>query len=388
MSMEFFEVEVLRSDLQKVISMTLPVVEKRNIISILGCIKISAYGNSLKFSVTNDTILLEYSINARIIQEGTIATDAITFANVIRKISDPNVCLVYTDNQLKVAAKGCSFNLNVLSADKFPSFMLIDNPISNFTIHGKDLYRLTRYTEFAMLNNENRHNLHGVFISANSVDDKSHITAAATDGHRLSTLSDQIEKCNDFETIIPVRLVRQINNVFNDEVFCKSNVRVKIDSAKIELVTEHNLSIVSKLVNAKFPEYTNLIPNSNNNILRIHSNLLAESIDRVMVVSSEKFRAIKFYLSSNQIKISAYSEIRGYGQQVISCNENEDITEISCYYKGQDMVIGFNAKYILDILDSTKNSIVDIYFNTPVSPILVKCNTIETAKFVVMPVKV
>jgi DNA polymerase-3 subunit beta len=194
---------------------------------------------------------------------------------------------------------------------------------------------------------------------------------------------DSYNEIKDFNIIIPVKLVTQILNVFNDAKLASSEVDISIDENKIQICCE-GISIISKLINATFPEYNALIPKDNDIILKINSKILSDAIERVITVTSDKFRGIKINIDKDKLEILAYGEGRGDANEVIDKSADEGYE-----YSGNDEIsIGFNSRYVLDIISNFSNSTFEMCMKDRSSSILFRSDKLKNATFVVMPVKI
>lgn len=383
--MQEFEVELLTKDLVSALNLVAPIIEKRNVISVLSCARIVARDNFLEITVTNETVLAKCKIGADIRKTGEIAVDVATFLDVIRKLSPETINLNLADNQLVISADKCNFGLNILSTEKFPDLPEPDNHISSFEIQTQSLVDLVKYTEFAMLTNETRYNLNGIVLHTINSGTIKKIAAAATDGHRLSAMQiPENFECNAFNVLLPAKLAHNIPQIFQDPLFTNKTISVKVDTNKIEFATD-NFRLISKLVNATFPEYGNLIPKGNKNILKINTKILADAINRVTTVSTEKFRAVKFHITSTFLEALAYSETKGRAKEIIVSSNNEDQLYT---YEGDELKIAFNSKYLQDIVGKAKGSILTIALDTDIASVVCSADKIPGATFVVMPVKI
>ena len=143
--------------------------------------------------------------------------------------------------------------------------------------------------------------------------------------------------------------------------------------------------LISKLIDGNFPDYSGFIPSDNTSLLTINTKLLASAIDRVATITFDKVRAVKIIINDKAMKVIAFGEAKGSASEDLSFSEDENNY---CKFSGTEITIGFNPKYISDVLGAIKEDQVDIYFKDSFSPVLIKSKENESNNFVIMPVKV
>ncbi|HJK85796.1 MAG TPA: DNA polymerase III subunit beta, partial [Candidatus Megaira endosymbiont of Stentor roeselii] len=163
-----------------------------------------------------------------------------------------------------------------------------------------------------------------------------------------------------------------------------SDISVTLGANKVKFAC-NNLLLMSKLIDGNFPEYESFIPNSNESKLIINTKLLASAIDRVATVTVDKFRAIKILLNDTCLAITATGEAKGAANESINFSDHK---ESYCSFSGNNLTIGFNPRYIMDVLGTLKEEQVHIYLNDASSPALIKTLENPRDSFVIMPVKV
>jgi DNA polymerase-3 subunit beta len=324
-------------------------------------------------------------VGAVVKQSGITTVDVSILTNIVRKIDSSTISMLEEDSVVKIKSKKSEFKLHTIDYNKFPSFSGIQESNINFKIKAKEFVNLIKYTQFSMLSNETRYNLNGICIHTSDINGEKKIASASTDGHRLSAVytEDSYNDIKDFNIIIPAKLVSQILNVFNDSKLASSEIDISIDENKIQICCE-GVSIISKLINATFPEYNTLIPKDNDIILKINSKILSDAIERVITVTSDKFRGIKININKDKLEILAYGEGRGDANEVIDKSADEGYE-----YSGNDEIsIGFNSRYVLDIVSNFSNSTFEMCMKDRSSSILFRSDKLKNATFVVMPVKI
>lgn len=377
-----FEVSVETVDLSHVLGFSSAIVEKRNTLPILGNVKLEAKGSKLFLTATDMDLSICQEIGAEVKKEGSITVHSQTFSDIVRKITDKTISLEYIESssQLEMRTENGEVSLSTLPAYEFPA-MDYFTPKLEFTAPAKSIVTLLECTKFAISTEETRYNLNGVYLHSINLDGKNILSAAATDGHRLSTCDSDIKIDGEFGVILPRKTSSELYKMLKDSDLIDLDVKISIGHNRI-MVTCKNLVLISKLIEGSFPDYKVFLPNSNESILTIPSKVLTSVVDRVSTVAADKFPAIKMSVMEDQLELDARGEAKGLAHEVIPVDGKK------LKYNGTQITIGFNPKYLLDILSAVGEDEISIMLSDGFSPALIKSKNYPGASFVVMPVKV
>ncbi len=378
------EVIVQTKELTHALNFASSIVEKRNVISELNNIKLTTKSDSLEIGATDMDIYLNQTIGAKILSQGETTISSRTFADIIRKIPDSTLTLKHdkTSNKCLIIGKNCQFDLFTLSPLQFP---ILENIASDphLKISCSNFSKIIEYSSFAISNDDTRYNLNGIYLHIKD----NNLFSVATDGHRLSLSSCtpiEINNYSKFEVIIPKKTTNELLKITKDIFYYNHDAYVTLNHNKIQF-TCRNLLIVSKIIDGTFPDYKTFIPNHNQNKLIIKTKLLADAIDRIATITVDKFRAIKLHIDNSLIKITAYGETTGKAEERLIYSEKK---EEYCKFIGTKLVIGFNPRYLYDVLNIIKDPIVEIFLHDPFSPILIKSLNQVDNIFVIMPIRI
>ena len=377
-----FEISLETLDLAHILSFAISVVEKRNTLPILGHVKLEAKGGRLYLNATDMDLSICQEIGAEVKKEGSITVHSQTFSDIVRKISDKTLSMefIHSSSQLELRTQNCEVSLATLPAYEFPA-MDYFTPKLEFTVPAKKIITLLECTKFAISTEETRYNLNGVFLHSIEQDGKHILSAAATDGHRLSTCESDVQIDGDFGVILPRKTVGELYKMLKDGGMIDGDIKISIGHNRI-MVQCQNLVLISKLIEGSFPDYKVFLPASNESILTCPSKLLTSVVDRVATVAADKFPAIKVSLMEDQLELDARGEVKGLAHEVIPIDGKK------LQYNGSEITIGFNPKYLLDILSAVGEDEISIMLSDGFSPALIKSKNYPGANFVVMPVKV
>ena len=365
---------VNQNDFQQALGFCQGVIEKRSTLPILSNILLDAQNSKLIITATDlDLIFIHEINNIEVIMEGRTTTTSSTIYDIVRKLSSgKKINLTLTDkNKLHLESEKSDFNLNCMSASEFP---LTDENFNQneFSIKSKHLLKLLNKCKFSISNDETRHYLSGIYFHQTEVDDKSYLTAVATDSHRMSISKIRLEKKIIFDPIIlPKKTIFQLCSLLDNY-----DGEVKISNIKSKIKFELNESVlISKLIDGKFPNYIQVIPKNNQKKLEIELKKFLNSVDRVASVSLDKKDGVKFDLSKDILNLSVNNTNSGDGKETLNVKFDYDLQ------------ISFNSKYLIDVASQLDGENVEIFFNDTGSPALIKDPSDFDSIYVVMPMK-
>ena len=365
------------TDLLKALSHIHGIVEVRHTLPILSNIIITTNDNSLSLSSTNLDIFCSDDLEAEVGQNGSTSVSASTFYEIVKRLpsgSEIHASLSEEDSTLVLKCGRSKFNLTTISPDDFPKISHDDLNIQ-FVLSATELKRMIDKTKFAISNEETRYYLNGVFLHQTQKNSIDILRAVATDGHRLAQYDIPLPQgAKDMNgIIIPKKMIQELRRVLDD---ANGDINIQLNENKIKF-SFNNMQIISKVIDGTFPDYTKVIPQSNDKSITTNNDELKKAIDRVSTVSLEKSRAVKLSLSNNLLSLNVNSHDLG--------NASEDL-EID--YSYDNIEIGFNSKYLLDITSQIQGKEVQILLSDSASPALITDPDQDGVIFVLMPMRV
>lgn len=367
MTEQSLKIVVDTKDLLHVLSFANSVVAKRNVLQELSNIKLTAYGNILEISSTDIDLYLKQKIGAQIHSGGETTVPGKIFFDIINKIPDQEVTIIKASSaqQLEITGQNCQFNLLTLDSESFPTVEEV-KAASKIKLPCVDFIKLLDYTKFAMSLEESRYNFNGIYLHIKD----SKFCAAATDGHRLSVAMVPINgEIQEFGVILPAKTVTEIAKIAADAKNIMLDIDILLSANKIQFICGDTI-LISKLIDGTFPEYESFIPTNNINTLTVNNKLLADAINRAYVVTTDKFRAVKLSLTAENLKITASGEAVGNFQEYLEYSQEPE--KFCRCNSTKEITIGFNPKYISDVLKAIDHAKTAIHFSTESAPILIK----------------
>jgi len=368
--------KIVRSNFFKTLSHLQGIVDKKNSLPILSNILIEAKDSVLTLSSTDMDISIIEKINCNVLEDGSTTINSQILYDIVRKIDDNSEIEIISNdgNLLTLRADGSRFSLACLPKEDFP-IIDQDNIGSTFTINSKIIFKLIDKTKFAISNEETRYFLNGLYFNVTKDQSNSVLTLVGTDGHRLAKFShiikDNIDQVSG--VIIPKKTIYELCKLLSE---IDKDVNIFISSNKI-IFTIGNIIFISKLIDGSFPDYKRVIPKDNSNILKINREILLSAVDRVSTVANEKSPVIKFKLLQNILNLNTIN------------NDNSTASEdLKINYNGDEIEIGFNSKYIMDIVNNLEDEEISINLKDNTSPIIAIENSNSDLVYVLMPMRV
>jgi DNA polymerase-3 subunit beta len=351
------------------------VVERRNTIPILSNVLLEAREDgSLRLMATDLDLQINDTIEAQVQQAGATTVAAHTLFEIARKLPEGSqVELSAADGKMQVNAGRARFNLSTLPRDDFPVIAEGELP-TRFELPAATLIQIIDKTRFAISTEETRYYLNGIFLHV-SDEAQPVLKAAATDGHRLArvTVPRPAGAEGMPDVIIPRKCVAELRKLL-DEV--DGSVSVSLSESKVRFGLG-NAILTSKLIDGTFPDYSRVIPTANDKLLRIDPRSFEEGVDRVATIASEKTRAVKMTLERDKVTLSVSSPENGTAAE-----------EVAGDYASDGLEIGFNARYLLDILGQIEGDFVEMHLADPAAPTLLRESDKAAALYVLMPMRV
>ncbi len=369
---------VKQADLLKATSHVQSIVERKTTVPILSNVKMTVSDGKLILHATDMEIELAETIDVEVEEEGTATTPAHTLYEIVKKLpSSEDIEFTLTENQIDLKAGRSRFSLSILASDEFP--VLKQNEYTgSFEIDTESVSYLINKSRFAISTEETRYYLNGIYMHAsdNDTEDNKVLRVVATDGHRLARVEVELpEGAENLQGIIVPR--KTVHEIFKLSENFEGNIKISFNETLIKFEMG-SITITSKLIDGSFPDYQRVIPKNNNKLLELEAVSFAKSVDRVSTVSLDRSRAIKLEIQDNQLTLVANS---------VSNNQAEEDMEVT-WENGEEFSIGFNGKYLLDIINQIEDETVQITFGQSTEPAILRDVSDDSLLYVLMPMRV
>ena len=360
------EKETLLNPLQQIIG----AVEKRQTMPALSNVLLRATENKLTLTATDLEIELVSQIAMIIDEPGEITVPARKLLDICKSLpNDAMINFSVKENKALILSGRNRFSLATLPATDFPAIDEI-NSLYQFDITQKTLRDIIDKTAFAMAQQDVRYYLNGLMFEVSS----NTLRAVATDGHRLAYCEKQTnaEIADIKQVILPRKGVLELVRLLNDND----------DIAKVTLGSNHlqvefnELKLTSKLIDGRFPDYNRVMPDVSKNIITAERDQLRQALIRASILSNEKYRGIRLVLEKNLIKLQTHNP-----------DQEEADIEQEVVYNGDNIEIGFNVNYMLDVLNVTNSDTVQASLRDSSTSFLLTYPDQPDCKYVIMPMR-
>ncbi len=347
------------------------IVERRQPLPILSNVLIQKKESGFRFISTD----LEIQIATELVTDQKPSNEAITvaakkFQEILRVLPDGSqISIDIQDSKLQIRAGKSRFNLQTLPAEDFPQLADQTKDAESIQIEQKQFKVLLGAVQYAMAQQDIRYYLNGVLL----VIDGKFLKAVATDGHRLAFSAIKLSGAHaKREIILPRKTISELFKLLSDSA---DPLMLEVGEAQVKAAFS-DVTITSKVIDGKFPDYAKVIPDYTNH-LTLDRLLILQALQRVAILSNEKFRGVRLVLTEKNLRI------------VSSNSEQEEAQEdLETDYHGPALDIGFNVNYLLDGLNNLNSQQVVFSFGDPNSSILLTVPDNENFKYVVMPMRI
>ncbi len=344
------------------------VVERRQTLPILSNVLVKIANNELVITATDLEVELKAktAIECDVDQEFTLP--ARKLIDICKALPADAELQININNERAALNSGRSrFILSTLPAQDFPA---IEANVSSeqFSVPGNILKRLIEKTQFAMAQQDVRYYLNGMLLEIK----EEKIRTVATDGHRLALSEADFDKALDLDVILPRKAVLELSRILVDS---DENVQIEISSNHAK-ITVGNISFTTKLIDGKYPDYRGVLPCNTDKKIEADREEMRQALQRASILSNEKYRGIQFKVSKDRLKLLAHNP-----------EQEEAEEEIGVEYSGDDLTIGFNVGYLIDVLSVISSEKVHIELGDVSSSCLIYAAGNNESRYVVMPMR-
>jgi DNA polymerase-3 subunit beta len=348
------------------------VVSTRTTLPILSNVLLRADGEKLELTATDLDVTIACAVEAKVKKPGASTVPVKRLFGIVRELSNSEIDLEVDDKNACTIRSGPSFyKINGLSADEFPPMPKFKED-KKVVLPQETVRGMMKKTSFAISTDESRYVLNGIFFSL-----KDHkLTMVATDGRRLALVDEEadIAETSHGEFIVPAKTVNELNRLLQDKG--EVELRYAENQASFNLKDEKGCSvlIVTKLIEGNYPNYRQVIPAETKERVPLVREEFLHALRRAEIMTSEKSNSVKLSFGKNKLEITANSPEVGEAKESLAVN-----------YKGPEMAIAFNPKYMIDPLNALPNDEVFLELIDELSPGVLKIN--GPFLYVVMPMR-
>ena len=352
------------------------IVEKRNTIPILANVLIEAKDGNIVLTATDLEVGMRASYPATVKTPGKVTVAAKKIFEVIRELPEKEITFQAKDNSwIEIRCGKALFNIVGLSPEEFPYFPQAEDEPS-MEVDASILKDMVEKTFFSISTDESKYNLNGIYFREMLEEERQVLRLVATDGHRLALIQKEMPSSNIPElqkgVIFPRKGIIELRKIAEEGTgplhlgFLENNAFVRREKT----------IIIMRMVDGEFPDYNRVIPKGGEFSAILNRDLFLHAIRRMSILSSEKSRGVKVVLRAGILELSSSNPDFGDARE-----------DMEIEYQGPEISIGFNARYLLDILQSQDSDKVRLMIKDNMSPGLIRPGGDQDYLAVVMPMR-
>lgn len=366
------EIKAKRESLLATLYWTQSIVERRNTMPILANVLFESVKGTIRVTATDLEVGVRGEVEGDVVKEGTVTVNAKKIYEIIREVPSEQVQLKRLDNDWVEIRSGKSvFKIVGTDAKEFPQFPKFEGK-SLSTTPASTVRQMIERTIFAVSTDETRYSLNGVFLEQG---DGGNVRMVATDGHRLAFEEKTVGSFGLTKgVILPRKGLAELKKLLDSS----SDGAVSLGFREnMGLATKEKIDLFMRLIDGDFPDYTKVIPKGNPNLVKLEHDELLQALRRVSILSSERYKGIRMEFMDGKVGISANNPDLG-----------EAVEEIEAEYKGKPLSIGFNARYLLDVLGVLGgDGEIQMELKDELSPSIIRKAGVDNYLYVLMPMR-
>lgn len=336
------EVTITQSELARCLMATQNIVERKTTMPILVNVLITASADRLSISATDLETTAVATVAAQVSSFGSTTVNAKMFAEIIRELPGGEVRLkLHPGERLEIISNNSALRLIGVSAEEFPALPGMGVQVGD-KICARQLQEMINKSIYAASLDETRFNLTGVcFEKVVEGRGKSAVSLrmVATDGHRLAMITRGVEDVKlDKSVIVPRKGLIELKKIL--DLYADQEIGFAVEEGFCLVETMHE-KISMRLIDGEFPDYNQVIPKGVGEKVLLDSRHLADALKRVALMVSDKGKGVRLEFSGNLLRISSSSPELGEAEE-----------EMDVQYSGEPLAIGFNARYVIDIVSA------------------------------------
>lgn len=360
--------------LAKALNIVSKAVSSRTTVPILKGILLSVDSNGqLVMSASDQDLSIEKSLKVDNAVPGRIVVYAKLFADIIRKLPNAAITVEAEEEKVSIRCASSEFNIVGLDAAEFPA-MEMPHDMSNMILFDKDVLKeMIRKTSFAASLDDARGVISGVLVEMQ----ESSMNMVALDGFRMAIARENMKNSQEEQVVIPAKILQEISKIISEaEVEDGAQVRLAIEKNRAIFFIE-DVTVVLSLLEGEFVKYRDILPKENRTRVVVDKGDFLDAIERASLLAKVgKNNLIKLDIRENNMEITSKSEEGNVKEDVIVSKE------------GNDIVIGFNSKYLIDMLKVIDDDQIIMLFNTGISPCLVEPMSGDQFEYLILPVRI
>jgi DNA polymerase-3 subunit beta len=367
------EFKIAADELKKALYRAQGIVERKTTMPILANVLINATKSGVSVTAFDLDIGVVSEHPAEVMKPGAVTVSAKYVFDIVQNAPEAHLTLKRLQNNYVEITSGPShFKIVGMAPEEYPKLPKEESaPLVK--VNGGLLLEMIKKTHFAISTDETRYILNGVFFEPR---EGGLTRMVATDGHRLALVERSME--GDFGlksgVIIPRKGLFELKRLLDEAPDAECHLGFAENSA---LFKKPGLTMVMRLIDGQFPEYQRVIPKEGEKQVSLPRVRFLEGLRRIALLSADKSNAVKVRLSDNLLRITSHNPDLGEARD-----------DIDCTYRGAELMVGFNARYLTDVLSVIETDEVVFELGDEHSPGVLRAPADRTYTAVVMPMRV
>ena len=359
--------------LTKALNIVSKAVTIRTTIPILKGILLRVDNNGiLTMSASDLDISIEKKIKVNNSEPGEIVVLSKLFGDIIRKLPDGDIYIEENNGKVQIKCSNSEFNIIGLSAEEFPNINPNEKDSEELVFNKEILKDMIKKTSFSASIDENKGAMTGVLVEM----EENTLNMVAIDGFRMAIARESMKNKKRQNIIIPAKILNEISRIISETDIDNDDVTMLLNTKKAVFIIE-NTKIVIRLLEGEFMNYKRIIPADSSCRVVLNKNDFLDSVERASLLAKVgKNNLVSLEIKDNIMEITSKSEEGNVKEEIIISKE------------GNDLTIGFNSKYLIDVLKVVDDESINMLFNTNVSPCLIKPISGDSFEYLVLPVRI
>ncbi len=342
------------------------ITEKRSLMPILSNLLIEFGTENTKIYSTDLEISAIGYLDCKVDTERKIILHGRKLLEILREMDNGDINLEIKENMLIIKQKQSEFVLGLQDPEEFPEVKEISGH-EEFIVKGNLLIEMINKVDFAVSVDETRYVLTGMYMRGM----EGKMVVVGTDGYRMSLCQKEIEGLKAFNgIIIPKRSISEMERIIDE----KDEVKIMIDDKHIQISTDM-ITLISRTIEGNFPDYDNVIPENNMNIISVDKEIFYKGIKKVSAIIGRS-EPVKISFLKNKMEIEAESDV-GRAKEVIDIN-----------YEGEETNMNFNVKFIMDVVSHIKGDKIIIKTPEAYGAVLFEGDEGTDHRNIIMPIRI
>ncbi len=370
------KLKIEQEEMQRALQNIQGIVDKKTTMPILSHFLLNV-GKTVSLLATDLEIAFKSPISAEIIKKGSLCIPARKLFEIVKEVEGDILLETQENNWLKVTSGKSTFKLMGLPEEEYPSLPEIPQSREELNINADTLKNMIDKTIYATGESDTRYTLNGLLMHFIPNKKTVELKVVGTDGHRISIISEEIEGkvSEEKKMILPKKAAMELKRLLEGESG-SGDITIYLNKNHIFFILNETV-LTSRLIEGTYPDYEQVIPKDNEKKVMLDRITFIKALRRTLIMSREKTNAVRFDIEPGKITMISINPDIGEARE-----------ELAAQYKGEQITIGYNARYLMDAVQAMEGESVKLELQEPLSPTLLVETAEKDYKCVIMPMRV